>query len=248
MTNTQSGKLVGLADIEDTLADIEEGVTEIENHLHPPLGNLTYGLSGGLAAHQAMTPMIVTGGNNAFGTGVIFFKGTAPGVFFDLTTIYTVVVSKIDSPTILEFWSGVMGTGVAYTSATNDIVTASGHGLIDGDRVIFDTMDDESKGINKSTVYHVRDMSGTTFKVALTAGGAAVDITGTPTGNIKKISSPERKTEVITSSVTLTKNADQKSFPCPRINSTHLVWCRAKSVTGDTTAVSFFFDAHSYTV
>lgn len=243
----RSSALTKLDDLHDT--DIPELLAEVElveEHFHPPLGNLNYGMTAGVITNQSTVPIQVIGGNDAFGAGVVLSKGTLPGVTFDPCAVMIVAVSKIDCPTIIELWSGTLGIQVAYTSAADDVVTAAGHSCIDGDRVIFDTMDDESKGINKQTVYFVRDMSGNTFKVATTATGGAVDITGTPAGFIKKISSPSRKSEFIASAASLTKNADQKTFKAPRILSSEMFWCRAKSKSGETITVSFFMDIHSY--
>jgi hypothetical protein len=70
------------------------------------------------------------------------------------------------------------GDAFAVTgTASTDLVNATAHGLIDGDRVIFPTLAGGA-GLTAATVaYFVRDVTADTFKVSATIGGAAVDIT-----------------------------------------------------------------------
>lgn len=71
----------------------------------------------------------------------------------------------------------VDGTGV-----TNDTITSSGHGLTTDDRVMVFNVFAESipTGLTEGTIYFVLASGLTTdvFKVALTSGGAAINITG----------------------------------------------------------------------
>jgi hypothetical protein len=60
--------------------------------------------------------------------------------------------------------------------ADDNTVTLSGHDLMDGQAVDF-TVLTGGTGLSTGTVYYVRDATATTFKVALTPGGAAVDVT-----------------------------------------------------------------------
>lgn len=83
------------------------------------------------------------------------------------------------------------GTGVRYvakalstvfTAATTDIITATAHGLSNGDRIFVKTTTTLPGGLSVATVYYVINKTTNTFKVSLTYGGAAVDITTTGTG------------------------------------------------------------------
>jgi len=59
----------------------------------------------------------------------------------------------------------------------NDIVSVPAHGYSDGDMVVFygGTI---PTGLTEGTIYYVRDATTDTFKVAATAGGVALDLTG----------------------------------------------------------------------
>lgn len=67
------------------------------------------------------------------------------------------------------------------TAATSDTITSNGHGLAADDRVFVWPVNSESlpTGLSASTLYFVRATGLTTdaFTLALTSGGAAVDIT-----------------------------------------------------------------------
>jgi hypothetical protein len=64
----------------------------------------------------------------------------------------------------------------AVTKASTDVLTAPGHGRTNGDRV-FVRGGAIPAGLNGNTEYFVVGVSGDTFQLSLTSGGAAVDIT-----------------------------------------------------------------------
>lgn len=68
----------------------------------------------------------------------------------------------------------------ATIAAANDTVTADDHGYTNGDRVVFVALTGGA-GLDVGTTYYVRDAAADTFKVAATAGGAAVDVTSNAT-------------------------------------------------------------------
>ncbi|MFI7468155.1 hypothetical protein [Nonomuraea sp. NPDC049646] len=65
------------------------------------------------------------------------------------------------------------------TTLTNDALFSVGHGLADGDRVQLFNVFAESlpTGLTEGTVYYAVGSTTNSFKVSLTQGGAAVDIT-----------------------------------------------------------------------
>jgi hypothetical protein len=65
------------------------------------------------------------------------------------------------------------------TTLTNDQLFSVAHGLVDTDRVQLFNVFAESlpTGLTEGTVYFVVSSAANTFKVSLTSGGAAVDIT-----------------------------------------------------------------------
>jgi hypothetical protein len=84
--------------------------------------------------------------------------------------------------TVGEFVTGTgtgITTGVSVTSdVAADTFTLVNHGLTDGKRVSFSTLG-TTTGISAWTIYFVVSATADTFQVALTDGGAAIDLTGT---------------------------------------------------------------------
>ncbi len=88
-------------------------------------------------------------------------------------------------------WTAIAGTFLGFgpingglikgvgTATTADVITSHGHGLSDTNRVFLQTVAGEAlpTGLDATTVYFVRDATTDTFKLSLTSGGAAVDIT-----------------------------------------------------------------------
>ena len=68
---------------------------------------------------------------------------------------------------------------IAYSvtgDASTDVITATGHIYTANQPVIFSTITGGA-GLSANTVYFVRDISGSTFKVSATSGGAAINFT-----------------------------------------------------------------------
>lgn len=75
--------------------------------------------------------------------------------------------------------------GSSFTAdAGTDVITSNGHGLSDGNQISLATGPGGTlpAGLNDTTTYFVRDSTTNTFKVALTNGGTAVNITSAGTG------------------------------------------------------------------
>lgn len=77
-----------------------------------------------------------------------------------------------------------LGAGVAFTvTAANDTVDITSHGYSNGQRFMLSNVGGAlPAGLAADTLYYVVNAATNTFKLSLTAGGAAVDITGTGTG------------------------------------------------------------------
>lgn len=73
--------------------------------------------------------------------------------------------------------------GVRYvqysTDATTNVITAAGHDFVGDQAVMLFSYSAAPGGLSKGLVYYVRDLSGDTFRLASTPGGAAIDITET---------------------------------------------------------------------
>jgi hypothetical protein len=237
-------------DIHDT--DLPAVLTEVEyveEHIHGE--NIPYGIAAVaplIASAHSTSPLQVEGGDALDGSSMLLFKGGAPGVTFDIGKIQVSAVDPANSPTDLQFYEGVLGDAVAYTGeADDDIVSAADHGMADGDRFIFDTLNNETYGVTTNKVYFARDVvANVSLKVAEVTGGDAINITTDISGNLKRLTSPTRKTSVTVSMAGTNVDAQPVTFPCPKITSTKAFWVQAKSKSGDTCLVSFFIDLHSY--
>jgi len=72
---------------------------------------------------------------------------------------------------------------LAFTvDAGTDVITATGHTLVDGDKFRSGSTTTLPGGLSADTDLFARDVSGSTLKAALTSGGAAIDITSAGTG------------------------------------------------------------------
>jgi hypothetical protein len=73
---------------------------------------------------------------------------------------------------------------VVSMTASSDYVNIISHGLTLNDKVMFTGDGIISTGINKDTIYYVRDVSGDNFKLAATEGGSAIDLTTDSNGEL----------------------------------------------------------------
>lgn len=72
------------------------------------------------------------------------------------------------------------GTTVTGATTATDTVTSTGHGLVDGDKIVF-TNTSTATGIVAGRAYFVDQQDANTFKVSSSLGGAAITL-GTATG------------------------------------------------------------------
>ncbi|MFB7617821.1 DUF5309 family protein [Kitasatospora sp. NPDC056181] len=72
------------------------------------------------------------------------------------------------------------GTTTTGATSATDTITSTGHGLIDGDRIVF-TATGAATGIVAGRAYYVDQIDVNTFKVSTSSGGAAITL-GTATG------------------------------------------------------------------
>ena len=82
--------------------------------------------------------------------------------------------------------AAIKGFAEVDTMLTNDQLLSVAHGLADGDRVMLFNVFSETlpTGLVEGTVYFVVSSAANTFKVSLTSGGAAVDITAVGGGEV----------------------------------------------------------------
>ena len=78
--------------------------------------------------------------------------------------------------------SRAIDKGTVTADASTDKLTLNGHGMADTTKVQFTTTGTLPAGLSLATTYFVRDSATNDFKVALTSGGSAIDITNTGSG------------------------------------------------------------------
>lgn len=126
--------------------------------------------SAGTGAVEQLTPVGITvSGGNITGIG-----GTVG------TVDNAILRADGTNGTILQNSGLVVDDAVVAYSVTGDaatdVITATGHIYTSNQTVIFSTITGGA-GLSANTVYFVRDISGSTFKVSATSGGAAINFT-----------------------------------------------------------------------
>jgi hypothetical protein len=222
----------------------------LQRHHHSP--QEIYGLTANTMARKALTPIVITAGNAAWGTELQIHNGTviASGdatKLFDLNMAY---ITAVDTPvriTILEWYYGSTGTPVdtvVITDAT-DLFTKIGHGLSNGDQVMVSNIV-TTTGINTYTAYYVVGVAGTSFQLSLTLGGAEAVVVGGGNGtcSVAKITKT-LLTEHLATLAATDGDANPLEIRAPRVPANSKLWCRGISA-GGTNVVSFFHGVHIY--
>jgi hypothetical protein len=109
------------------------------------------------------TGSIVPFGSSRVGAGFLPCNGAA----VSRTTYSTLYVWMCPSSTV---------------TFSGDDVQWTGHPIAEWDRVVFSTTGSLPTGITAGTTYYARDIAADTFKIAATAGDAAISLSGSPTG------------------------------------------------------------------
>lgn len=115
--------------------------------------------------------------------------------FPQATAAYPEVVAAglLDASTAgnLLFWNWLTVAGAvwAFTAlASTDIITAYGHTLANGDRVVLKQVASAlPTGLSADTVYYVVSSATDTFQLSLTSGGAAINFTTNGAGVVYKL-------------------------------------------------------------
>lgn len=126
--------------------------------------------SGGVVDNTNLLEWTASGGNWVEAVGV--------GIFSALT-----------AGTLRRFaWLG--NQSWVFTAAnTGDLFTAPGHSLANDDRVVLQGRLNSTipTGVTANTIYYVIGVSGETFQLSATQGGAAIALTADGGGSVKKI-------------------------------------------------------------
>jgi len=130
-----------------------------------------------------------TGANELTGSGyarvACSFNAASGGVRtlsavtnFTVGAGHTVRWAGLWASTVFKGYSPNGGSPKEFQAdASTDVFSVPGHGYVANDPVVFygGTV---PAGLTEGTIYYARDVTTNTFKVAATAGGAAIDITG----------------------------------------------------------------------
>lgn len=131
-------------------------------------------------------------GNNDSATyeDYIFLPHEPAEVCQELDTTWPTTYRRRDAVTI-DFWAGEIAP-LSVNLTTNTFTSLTGYPYTNGDEITFSASGNSNSamgdvaalpgGITEGTTYFVRDVSGSTFKVAATEGGAAIDVTAPATG------------------------------------------------------------------
>lgn len=140
-----------------------------------------------------------TGGSPAYARQAVTWGAAASGVktntgalTFDVPAgtygFFTFFNASTGNTNNFRGYAPVNGTTKGFfsvdTTLTNDQLFSVAHGMSDGDRVMVFNVFAETlpTGLTEGTIYFVVSSTANTFKVSLTSGGAAVDITAVAGG------------------------------------------------------------------
>jgi hypothetical protein len=188
MPFNDAGKNAMLDGLDESLTQITHiGVNTLTT---APPTDTTPGTGTNAAATEA------TGGSPAYSRVAVVWGAAASGLKSN-TGALTIDVAA-GTYGFLTFWNNITGNTsnfrgwaplngspkgfctVDAADVTANTITSAGHGLVNTDRVIFFNVFAETlpTGITEGAAYFVVGATTDTFQIALTSGGAAVDLTG----------------------------------------------------------------------
>jgi hypothetical protein len=146
-------------------------------------------VSGGSYARVAITNNATNwpaaaGGSKSNGTDIVFPAATA-----DWGTLLGWGLFDAASAGNLLYWGRLVGPEFPFTAdASTDTFRAPGSAFTNGDKVVTEagTLGALPTGVDALTEYFVINASTDTFKLSLTSGGAAIDITADGGGRVGK--------------------------------------------------------------
>lgn len=114
------------------------------------------------------------------GGAAITLSGSQSGT----QTVYWDIYSRFTAgtPTAGNKTGGRIPFNPTINIASPATVTATSHGLINGDRVLFQTTSLLPTGISANTIYFVINAATNTFQISATSGGSAIGTSGTQSG------------------------------------------------------------------
>lgn len=135
--------------------------------------------TGGSPAYARQTVAWGTAASGARSNSGALTFDVAAGTYGFLTFYNSLTANTNNYHGYAPINGSVKGFFSVDTTLTNDQVFSVAHGLVDTDRVMVYNVFAESlpTGLSEGTMYFVVSSATNTFKVSLTSGGSAVDIT-----------------------------------------------------------------------
>jgi hypothetical protein len=128
-------------------------------------------------------------------SGLLLFEGDEAGKLeWDAATPYAlgdqVIVTAANYHHAFESLSGGTSHTVTITIASPGVVSWTAHGLAAGTPITFSTTGALPTGLVAGTVYYVVTLDADSFKVSATAGGSAINTSGTQSGTHTATANP----------------------------------------------------------
>ena len=119
-------------------------------------------------------------GTHTFTNGSAVVNGNASAVYKSEVNIGDVVISAGGERLRVKNLAPARTVATSGVNASTNVITFTAHGYVDGQEVTYNAGGGTvMAGLADGTAYFVRDKADDTFKLAATAGGSAIDITGT---------------------------------------------------------------------
>jgi hypothetical protein len=152
-------------------------------------------------AYSATGANEVTGGSPAYARKAAVWNAAASGqkalnagVTFDVPAGTVAFVGFWTAVTAGTFLGMQPASAGAYRAATvddagTDVIDSPAHGYADTNQVLVWAVNAAGlpTGLSEGTIYYVRDATTDTFKLALTSGGSAIDITAVGKALVQRI-------------------------------------------------------------
>jgi hypothetical protein len=98
---------------------------------------------------------------------------------YNATVFSSLAVVLIPSASV---WGRGTAVGTFTVDTSTDLITLAAHGLSDGNLVHVASTTTLPGGLSANTVYYIRDAASSTFRLATSSGGSAIDLTSTGSG------------------------------------------------------------------
>lgn len=238
----------GLLGVADSLGYLVQAISK-----HFDNNGQSYGLTANNIARGSLDPIIVTGGNDDWGTEIMIHDGTVvesgdPTKKFDIHEIEVVSVGTANRLTFLEFSFGSKdaGTTCTFTNATEKVDDVA-HGRSNGDKIMFSNSGGALPAeLNDYTVYYIINKTDDAFEVSLTSGGAAVTFTDDGTGTNKYHTLTQTfLAEHYVSKAAQNTDDSEAELKASRESCDSLIWVRAKAKSG-VNQIDFLIDILTY--